>query len=262
MTDEHDAISNHLVRVTIEGINDALTLSLTNSSFTLDQHGVRLDGDGHPVEGSLTGHTLGKDVDHNAQLDYGLVKGKVSNTDDGRNAAFESDGDKAGMGNRIHEITGEYGKLTIDADGNYTYVVDPSKVASLDEGKSLHESFTIFVRDEHGAYTEQPVDITIKGTYEVPDIVMDHVVVDEKGLDNIADTSETALVKASDGYTVISVAEQGSHGMVSLGTNGQWHYTLKEAIDSGKIQGQNKVDGGDTVKVTIQDIKATKSMWT
>lgn len=42
-------------------------------------------------------------------------------------------------------------------------------------------------------------------------------------------------------------------GTVSQDSEGNWHYTLNTAIDSGKTQGANTVEGADTVRMTVQD---------
>ena len=77
---------------------------------------------------------------------------------------------------------GQYGSLTIKSDGSYTYAmkgegenvsfeIDGKTYTSLDqlaEGDTIHETFTIYVRDEHNAWTSQTVTVTIHGTNDIP----------------------------------------------------------------------------------------------
>ena len=55
-----------------------------------------------------------------------------------------------------------------------------------------------------------------------------------------------------DGYVIVK-AGGGEFGTVTFGKDGQWHYTLNKAIDSGNEQGTNTVEGADTVKMVVQD---------
>lgn len=72
-------------------------------------------------------------------------------------AAF--DGDK-GMGNAHTRIETEHGVFTIDsATGKYTYTPNENLVY----GEKYTDEFTIFVRDEKGAWSQQHVTINVTG---------------------------------------------------------------------------------------------------
>ncbi len=80
-----------------------------------------------------------------------------------------------------------------------------------------------------------------------------HVTVNEHGLGDPTDSSETSEALDIPGYTIVEVVGQGAHGQVEKGSDGKWHYTLNEAVDSGKVPGTNTVEGADNVKLVIQD---------
>ena len=60
---------------------------------------------------------------------------------------------------------GAYGQLTIDANGEYTYVVDAANadVQALDDGETLTDTFTYQVTDADGDTSTASVTITING---------------------------------------------------------------------------------------------------
>ena len=60
---------------------------------------------------------------------------------------------------------GAYGQLTIDANGEYTYVVDADNAAvkALDDGETLTDTFTYQVTDADGDTSTASVTITING---------------------------------------------------------------------------------------------------
>ena len=85
-----------------------------------------------------------------------------------------TDGGKASV-----TVEGLYGKLTIDANGNYSYELNEYKSFSkdgqtyssldqLNEGETLTETFTIFIKDEHGAWASKEVTVTVTGTNDRP----------------------------------------------------------------------------------------------
>ena len=64
---------------------------------------------------------------------------------------------------------GTYGTLAMDAAGNWTYTVDPTKpaFAGLAQGDTAQDSFTVTVVDEHGAKDQYTLNVTATGLYNV-----------------------------------------------------------------------------------------------
>lgn len=67
-------------------------------------------------------------------------------------------------------ITGNYGTLSIDANGNYVYTINNSLAAvqALKAGESLSETFSYRMHDTAGASSQAQITITIEGRYDAP----------------------------------------------------------------------------------------------
>ncbi|ESY54335.1 hypothetical protein X745_13740 [Mesorhizobium sp. LNJC374B00] len=80
-----------------------------------------------------------------------------------------------------NHVAGTYGQLTVGADGSYTYVLytqaqNPAgyaAVQALDVGQTVAESFDYAVADGDGDTALASLTITINGTNDVPQIVVD-----------------------------------------------------------------------------------------
>ena len=149
-----------------------------------------------------------------------------------------------------YTLESEYGKLTINADGTYRYEAHPN----IKGGAS--DSFVLTITDADGDRQSVKLDVQIQEATGPDSGSIAHVTVNEHGLtDGIGgqNTSEIGTIGLPDGYQIVEVAGQGKHGTVSQGRDGSWHYTLNEAVDSGKVPGTNTVEGADHVKLVVQD---------
>uniref|UniRef100_UPI000B514167 VCBS domain-containing protein n=1 Tax=Thaumasiovibrio occultus TaxID=1891184 RepID=UPI000B514167 len=83
---------------------------------------------------------------------------------------------------------GTYGRLTIDANGQWVYQIDETKpdVASLITGTSQTETFTLRATDTHGATVEQVVTVEVDGAFYAGTV--------SSGVDTIIATSENELL--------------------------------------------------------------------
>ena len=171
-------VAHGTITVVVQGSNDMPTLTVENKLYAGDRFGSGVpvtDGDtsdgisftvvekGSDGEGSdvYTGKVSGADADNNAHLSYGVASGKhgtdeTSSDDlDARHEAFMDNVAK-----------GEYGKLIINADGTYRYELN-EKANDLAEGEQESDTFTIYVKDEHGAWTAQEVTFTVQGNNDL-----------------------------------------------------------------------------------------------
>ncbi|OYU48734.1 MAG: hypothetical protein CFE31_09845 [Rhizobiales bacterium PAR1] len=78
----------------------------------------------------------------------------------------------ANVGNAV---SGTYGRLTVNADGSYSYVLDNtlSAVQSLHQGQVVTEVFTYRVTDSTGLSTTTTVTIALTGTNDLPVLDID-----------------------------------------------------------------------------------------
>ena len=171
-------VAHGTITVVVQGSNDVPELRLENALYAGDRFGSGVlvtDGDtsdgisftvvekGSDGEGSdaYTGKVSGADADNNAHLSYGVASGKhgtdeTSSDDlDARHEAFMD-----------NVAEGEYGKLIINADGTYRYELN-EKANDLAEGEQESDTFTIYVKDEHGAWTAQEVTFTVQGSNDL-----------------------------------------------------------------------------------------------
>ena len=150
------------------------------------------------------------------------------------------------------EIVGKYGTLTIHADGSYVYQANPNVQGGA------QDSFVITITDADGDSKDVKLDVSVTPAQGPDGSSIARVTVNEAGLDDAQNTSETAAIRAPEGYAIVGVAGQGAHGTVSQDAEGNWHYTLNEAIDSGDAPGANTVSGGDSVKLTVEDANGNR----
>lgn len=173
VSDGHGGTASVDITINIVGTNDRPTLELTPTSDTIVSD-PGYDKNHSEVTGDLTvtGTFEGADPDSNPTLEFG-----VSTSAGNRDTAFGADGNTPGMGGGHHSATGTYGSLTIDPNtGEYTYTLDTTEGGAADklglnpDGKPEqgYDTFTIYVRDEHGAWSEQTITITVNGSNDKP----------------------------------------------------------------------------------------------
>ena len=193
---EAEADSTHTVHVVITGTNDRPTLSVeqktsypdgtpaVNTELHVKEDGV-VKGDGHdkdhgykdgnhPVDGFFvaSGKAEGSDADANARLEFGAGK-----TPSGDQTALDDDlfartevSEQGIPDGKYTVVEGQYGTFYLSEDGSYFYKLDPGKANELNQDQEVPETFTIFVRDEHGSWSQQEITVTIHGTNDAPEI--------------------------------------------------------------------------------------------
>ncbi len=173
------------ITVTITGENDKPTLTLKDADGNdLGTGPITVDG-WNPVKGEAHG----EDVDNiwkpdvESELRYSVSKGEDTGGEPGEPGEEQA--------SSLQTIKGEFGYLTINSvTGEYTYVVDPfsEKYMGLGEDQSGKETFTIWVKDPHGAYAKQEIvfdvpkvegagggePIELQQPKDIPDVIEDN----------------------------------------------------------------------------------------
>ncbi|ABD06346.1 VCBS [Rhodopseudomonas palustris HaA2] len=115
--------------------------------------GTVAESAGTPTSGnSVLGNVLGNDSDPNAPYDVLSVSAIAGGT----------------IGS---EFAGSFGKITLNADGSYTYVVNEAAVDAADApapGTTLTDQFTYTLSDAGGLTQTATLTITITGTNDAP----------------------------------------------------------------------------------------------
>ena len=218
VSDGHGGTASVDITINIVGTNDRPTLTLTPTSDTVvSDPGYDKNHTEVAKDLTVTGDFRGTDPDSNPTLEYG-----VSTISGDRDTAFDADGNNPGMGGGHHSATGTYGSLTIDpSTGEYIYTLDTAKGGAADklglkpDGKPEqgYDIFTIYVRDEHGAWSEQTITITVNGSNDAPVIAKTEntLTVTESGFkaDNTAVDTTHDVSKGSVGATDVDTSDQG-----------------------------------------------------
>ena len=198
-------VGRHDDGAVVDGPDDELVDAPSKDGTAADEIG-RYDG-------ALTDSdkATGKDADHGAELVYGVEAGKAESPD---GVDFTTDGGDV-------SVRGQYGSLTIGADGSYSYTLDESsdftagdgtqydRLDYLNEGETLTETFTIFVRDEHGAWASKEVTVTVTGTNDRPTLD----VLDGK---KFFDASGKEIAVADDRLYAYGTADSAADAVVRL----------------------------------------------
>ena len=259
VSDGHGGTASVDITINIVGTNDRPTLTLTNpADMTVSDPGYDKDHNEVAEDLTVTGTFKGADPDSNPTLEFG-----VSTSAGNRDTAFGADGNTPGMGGGHHSATGTYGSLTIDpSNGEYTYTLDTTKGGAADklglkpDGKPEqgYDTFTIYVRDEHGAWSEQTITITVNGSNDAPVIAKTEntLTVTEFGFkaDNTAVDTTHDVSKGSVGATDVDTSDQGkltyyfsdkAHNPVTFG--------------KGDVLGHLTLADGTKTEITVTSVK-------
>ena len=178
---------------------------------------------------------------------------------------------KAIEGNVDAEVNGVYGKITIHADGTYTYTLNNSdpRVNALGQGNTLSDVFSYTIRDSDGDFSTTTITITINGTNDVPVMTNDFRSVTEdvnvtagnltvKGAVTITDpdagqsTFDTNTLKLTS-----STHAGGALGAIVMKADGTYTYNVNNAAIQFLKAGESIVE---TYTVTSADGSATSTI--
>jgi len=188
---------------------------------TTDTTTVIDTGGNTPVIGNQPA-SFGGDTSGDAVEDVGTATG-------GQVVVNDPDGGSQSGVQPLSNVQGQFGAFTIDAAGNWTYVLnnaDPD-VQALPQGVTATDSFVVTSADGSATIT---IVITITGTNDVP--VITGSTIGGVGEDAIASASGVITVNDPD-TGESSVAPQanvaGSYGSFAITAAGVWTYNLNNA---------------------------------
>ncbi|MFY2002155.1 retention module-containing protein, partial [Achromobacter xylosoxidans] len=152
---------------------------------------------------------------------------------------------------------GQYGTLTVDQNGKWTYVLDNNSdtVQALAEGQKVTDTITVTVDDGHGGKATQVITVTVTGTNDAPTI--SGTTVGEIREDDTSDTVSGQLtqhdVDTNDTHTwTVNDGGKGQYGSFTVDGSGKWTYTLDNGSD--KVQALKEGETvTDTITVTVDD---------
>ena len=240
MQDNNGASSSSTLTITIKGTNDVpvITNAAAARAGTVIEAGNLDNGTVVPGISTISGTLSASDVDTAATRTWS-IQGTPSTT---------------------------YGSLGVNAaSGVWTYTLNNSLAATqaLKEGASVTQTYTVRVTDDFGAYVNQTVTITIKGTNDAAVIggTTDGTVTEAGGVNNttLGTPTATGTLTCTDvdntpnSFQEVSVVSTTSgYGTYAVTTGGLWTYTL----DNNNTTVQDLNVGGsttDTFSVSTAD---------
>ncbi|WP_315809276.1 VCBS domain-containing protein [Pseudomonas sp. C9-3] len=220
-----------LLTITIDGRNDT-PIASDDTATAVEAGGVNNGTPGVDPRGNV--------LDNDTNVDgvqYGETKTVVHYTSENGNTV------SAGQ-----VLQGLYGKLTINADGSYQYVVDnanPTVQALRTAGETLREVFTYRMRDTAGATSDARLTVTVQGADDNPVARDDSNVASDEtpapqatgnvlpndsdvdGGDHLTVTGiRTGEETASGTAGVIGQPIAGRYGTLVLNADGSYTYTI------------------------------------
>ncbi len=168
---------------------------------------------------------------------------------------------------QAESITSDYGTLSIDRDGNWTYAAEngQSAIQSLGEGKTLTDTFTVKSADG----TTQTVTITITGVNDAAVITGDvsgSVTEDVDAVHDVLMVTGTLEVKDVDSGEYFQVGDfDGDYGILQISETGEWVYAADNSQEAIQSLGEGETltdtftvksaDGTEqTITITIQGV--------
>jgi VCBS repeat-containing protein len=147
-----------------------------------------------------------------------------------------------------------YGRLTLNPDGSYSYVLDNSNPAvnSLKEGAMLQEEVTYTITDADGEISTATLTLTIHGSNDAPTAAPGAELIDRSDIDG----DEIGPVDVTGAFTDVDVGDKLTYtidglppGLVIDPNTGK----ITGTLDKSASQGGPGRDGVYTVTVTATD---------
>ena len=239
-----------------EGAYDSLAAGVTTSdSFTY----TIIDPSGSTVTGTATVTVTGT---NDAPVIGGTASDTLTETDATQQASGRltiSDADAGESAYQAQDGTaGNYGSFSVGTGGDWMYDLDPAAADALIGGQVVTETFDVLSSDG----TTTTVTVTITGTNDAA--VIGGTASDTLSENDVAQQASGQLTITDGDVGESSFQAQtntaGSYGSFSVGTGGEWTYTLDpaaaDALTGGQVVTENfdvlSVDGtSTTVTVTI-----------
>ncbi|NDO74986.1 retention module-containing protein, partial [Shewanella sp. SE1] len=258
-------------------LNSAVDHSLSDD-FSEAFNLILTDLEGNSVGNTLTISVLddapsGQDdinsVDEDSQL---AISGNLLDNDvqGGDTAQVTAAGSGGNLDNTVSNqslVSGNYGLLTLNDDGSYSYQINSAAqaVQALAQGESLTEVFSYLLTDADGDTSVQTLTITITGTNDIPVIstpqpgeadgtVREAGQFDDGSIDP-GTPGVSGQLSASDvdngAVLVWSGSADSPFGNFNIdAASGAWNYQLDNTAADGLLEGEIRTE---TFSVTVTD---------
>ncbi|WP_298719094.1 VCBS domain-containing protein [uncultured Oceanisphaera sp.] len=261
VTDAAGATDTATLTITIEGSNDAPVAS-NDTAIAVEAGGV--------TNGTAGSNASGNVLSNDSDVD------SVANGETKAVTTVEF-GDTSGTVGSV--LNGQYGSLTLNEDGSYSYVIDENNAAVQAlrlSGQTLSETFSYTVTDAAGATDTATLTITIEGSNDAPVASNDTAIAVEAGgvtngtagsnasgnvlsndsdVDSVAngETKAVTTVEFGDTSGTVGSVLNGQYGSLTLNEDGSYSYVIDEnnaAVQALRLSGQPL---SETFSYTVTD---------
>ncbi|MBL4914931.1 VCBS domain-containing protein, partial [Shewanella schlegeliana] len=130
----------------------------------------------------------------------------------------------------ITQTTGKYGAFSIDANGQWHYIVDESKAGALGQGDEWNEHFTIEALSTDGSKVSKTVTVVVHGSNDAPTVTSGLVLTQSSEDKQVILTQQDLLAHASDSDRndqgwLKATHLTADHGSVSTNADGSFTFT-------------------------------------
>ncbi|MBS8268223.1 DUF4347 domain-containing protein [Halomonas litopenaei] len=166
-----------VLTITIEGAQD----NPVATDNTTSAQAPSTDGATPAVDG--TGNLIADDDGDGVDADVDTIDQGALSIGAIRPGSEAAGGAMTSLGGVSASVDGQYGRLTVDADGSYRYVVDGDNAAvqALAAGATLSETFTYRLIDTAGNPDLAELVVTVTGANDPPSPVADKAIAVEAG---------------------------------------------------------------------------------
>ncbi|UTW44007.1 VCBS domain-containing protein [bacterium SCSIO 12844] len=224
------------------GDGDTLTDTITVTSDDGTTQDITITITGTNDDPTIGGDTTGSVTEDAAATLTTSGTLTISDTDTGE-AVFNAE-----------TISGTYGDLTIEADGDWSYSADNSQSAiqALGDGDTLTDTITVTSDDG----TTQDITITITGTNDDPTIGGDTSGSVTEDAAATLTTSGTLTISDTDTGEAVFNAEtiSGTYGDLTIEADGDWSYSADNSQSAIQALGAGDTLT-DTITVTSDDVQ-------
>lgn len=156
----------------------------------------------------------------------------------------------------LTDAQGDYGSLSLDANGKWTYIIDNTLASTqgLLAGQKETEQYIIQVEDQYGAIDTVTVTVTVKGTNDIPELSgeLTGKIEEDSAITEIEGQLNPDDADIGDTHTWSLSSETGSYGTLSIDASGKWIYTLSNNKDSVQQLSEGE-EVTDIFTVTVKD---------
>ncbi|WP_407334274.1 VCBS domain-containing protein [Enterovibrio sp. 27052020O] len=130
----------------------------------------------------------------------------------------------------VTQTAGKYGDFSVDADGNWQFIVDQSKAISLGEGDEWNEHFTIEALSTDGSKVSKTVTVVVHGSNDAPTVTGGLVLTQGIEDKQVILTQQDLLAHASDSDRndqgwLRATHLSADHGSISTNADGSFTFT-------------------------------------